>query len=64
MVAGGRTTLNGTHSIIADFSKNADTYARFNFYEPLEFDKTYQLSFSVSNFPSGSKWTWNLFNKS
>ena len=64
MVAGGRTTLNGTHSIIADFSQNADTYARFNFYEPLDFDKTYQLSFNVSNFPSGSKWTWNLFNKS
>lgn len=64
MVAGGRTTLNGTHSIIADFSQNADTYARFNFYEPLEFDKTYQLSFTVDNFPSGSKWTWNLFNKS
>ena len=64
MVAGGRTTLNGTHSIIADFSQNLDTYARFNFYKPLEFDKTYQLSFTVANFPSGSKWTWNLFNKS
>lgn len=64
MVAGGRTTLNGTHSIVADFGQNLDTYARFNFYKPLEFDKTYQLSFTVTNFPSGSKWSWQLFNSS
>lgn len=64
MTAGGRTTLNGTHGLNADFSQNLDTYGYFNLSEPLRWDTVYRLSFNVSNFPTGGKWEWQLWNKS
>lgn len=62
MSAGGRTTLNGTHGLNADFSQNVDTYGYFNVNPPLELNKAYTLTFNVSNFPSGAVWAWRLWN--
>lgn len=60
--SGGRTSLSGTHSFNANFYENVDTYAWINVSPALELNKTYTLSFDVSNFPAGSKWTWQLWN--
>lgn len=63
MSSGGRTALIDKYTLEADFSQNADTYGYFNVSPALELDKPYTLSFDVSNFPEGSKWTWQLWNK-
>lgn len=62
MSAGGRTTLNGKYSLIADYATNQDTYGYFNVSPALVLDKTYTLSFDVKNLPSGAVWGWQLWN--
>lgn len=63
MTSGGRTSLIDKYTLDADFSQNLDTYGYFNVSPALELDTPYTLSFDVSNFPEGSKWTWQLWNK-
>lgn len=62
MTTGDRTTLIDNYGISADFSQNLDTYAYFNVSPALELNKTYTLSFDVSNFPDNSRWSWTLWN--
>lgn len=62
MSTGARTTQNGKHGLNADFSQNLDTYGYFNVSPSLELNKTYTLSFDVSNFPDGGIWSWRLWN--
>lgn len=62
MSAGSRTTVIDNYGISADFSQNLDTYAFLNVSPSLELNKTYTLSFDVSNFPDNGTWNWKLWN--
>ena len=51
------------YNLTADFSAAADTYSWINTKKPLEWDKMYRLTFSVSGLEDDSEWGWGLWNK-
>lgn len=53
-----------TYNLTGNFAANADTYCWFNMKKPLEWDKKYRLTFSVSDLADDSIWGWQLWNNS
>lgn len=53
-----------TYNLTGNFAANSDTYCWFNMKKPLEWDKKYRLTFSVSDLADDSIWGWQLWNNS